>query len=63
MAVLLPKFGNEMGNLAPQFIISNTKFQGIYSVDAHILQLCQITAQLPNKLGSNLTILEYVKKW
>ena len=63
MAVLLPKFGNEMGNLAPQFIINNTKFQGIYSWCASFAIMPDNFAHMPNKLGSNLTILEYVKKW
>ena len=62
MAVLWPKFGDEMGNLAHQFIINNRKYQGIYSICATFTILPDNLPHVPYKLWPYLIILKYVKK-
>ena len=62
MAVLWPKFGDEMGNLAPQFIINTRNYQGIYSYCAYFAILTDNLPHVPYKLWPYLIILKYVKK-
>ena len=62
MAVLWPKFGDEMDNLAPLFIINNRNYHGIYSSYVCFPILSDNLPVLPYKLWPYLIILEYVKK-
>ena len=62
MAVLWPKFGDEMGNLAPQLIINTRNYQGIYSYCDCFAILSDNLPHVPYKLWPYLIILKYVKK-
>ena len=59
---LWPKFGDEMGNLASQFIINDRKYHRIYCLCACFTILPDNLPHMPYKLRPYLIILEYVKK-